>query len=251
MASSVPGVEVSKNHISLHYMYHYYCYNNNSTVSTSTPVMTPSRFDLPLLPKYHHIPYETITAPKNRKRIRHRSNKSRRAQHQNPTTTSTINTTTTRTTSSSSSSYPAYYGSYYHNRGISPPSSEFSSSPPPNYYPEYAYATLPKPILLAPSSTTTATTTIPKNYHHHYHHEHHHEHPHPRDLHLLNHVFRGDSYSSYSATVGGVESAITRDKRMFGGEDGDSESALELRGPMLDVVLGLFDGIDYDDALLC
>ena len=45
------------------------------------------------------------------------------------------------------------------------------------------------------------------------------------------------------------ESATTRDKRMFGGEDDDTESAMELRGPMLDVVLGLFNGIDYDDAL--
>lgn len=45
------------------------------------------------------------------------------------------------------------------------------------------------------------------------------------------------------------ESATTRDKRVFGGEDDDTESAMELRGPMLDVVLGLFNGIDYDDAL--
>lgn len=36
---------------------------------------------------------------------------------------------------------------------------------------------------------------------------------------------------------------------MFGGVDDDTESALELRGPMLDVVLGLFNGVDYDDAL--
>ncbi|PIA99262.1 hypothetical protein CB0940_02546 [Cercospora beticola] len=45
------------------------------------------------------------------------------------------------------------------------------------------------------------------------------------------------------------ESFHSRDKRMFGGEDDDSASAMELRGPMLDVVLRLFDGVDYDDDL--
>ncbi|EME85561.1 uncharacterized protein MYCFIDRAFT_171467 [Pseudocercospora fijiensis CIRAD86] len=45
------------------------------------------------------------------------------------------------------------------------------------------------------------------------------------------------------------ESATSRDRRMFGGEDDDTKSAMDLRGPMLDVVLGLFNGIDYDDAL--
>lgn len=48
------------------------------------------------------------------------------------------------------------------------------------------------------------------------------------------------------------EDAATRDIRIFGGsaEDGDDESEQEvdLRGRMLDVVLGLFDGIDYDDV---
>lgn len=47
------------------------------------------------------------------------------------------------------------------------------------------------------------------------------------------------------------ESATTLDKRMFGGEDDDTASAMELRGPMLQVVLGLFNGIDYDDAAIC
>ncbi|KAF2216489.1 hypothetical protein CERZMDRAFT_81585 [Cercospora zeae-maydis SCOH1-5] len=46
-----------------------------------------------------------------------------------------------------------------------------------------------------------------------------------------------------------TESFHSRDKRMFGGEDDDSVSAMELRGPMLDVVLRLFDGVDYDDEV--
>ncbi|KXT18561.1 hypothetical protein AC579_2294 [Pseudocercospora musae] len=46
------------------------------------------------------------------------------------------------------------------------------------------------------------------------------------------------------------ESATSRDRRMFGGDDDDTKSAMDLRGPMLDVVLGLFNGIDYDDALV-
>ncbi len=45
-----------------------------------------------------------------------------------------------------------------------------------------------------------------------------------------------------------AEDAVSRERRIFGGVDGDSE-ATDLRGRMLDVVLGLFDGIDYDDAL--
>jgi len=43
------------------------------------------------------------------------------------------------------------------------------------------------------------------------------------------------------------ESAAARDRRIFGGLDGEDESA-DLRGAMMDVVLGLFNGIDYDDA---
>lgn len=46
------------------------------------------------------------------------------------------------------------------------------------------------------------------------------------------------------------ESANSRDRRIFGGVDEDTESAKNLCGPMLDVVLGLFNGIDYDDAAL-
>ena len=45
------------------------------------------------------------------------------------------------------------------------------------------------------------------------------------------------------------ESAEAWDRSWFGGVDEDSESARDLRGPMLDVVLSLFNGVDYDDAL--
>lgn len=44
------------------------------------------------------------------------------------------------------------------------------------------------------------------------------------------------------------EDAKSRDIRIFGGLENELEST-DLRGPMLDVVLGLFNGIDYDDAL--
>lgn len=66
--------------------------------------------------------------------------------------------------------------------------------------------------------------------------------------------FRWHSQTSFSAPplpatmmMTRHESATARDRRLFGGEDDDTASALDLRGPMLDVVLGLFDGIDYDD----
>lgn len=45
------------------------------------------------------------------------------------------------------------------------------------------------------------------------------------------------------------ESPESRDRRIFGGDEDETQSAMELRGPMLDVVLGLFNGIDYDDSL--
>lgn len=45
------------------------------------------------------------------------------------------------------------------------------------------------------------------------------------------------------------ESVEARDRRIFGGDEDETQSAMELRGPMLDVVLGLFNGIDYDDSL--
>lgn len=32
---------------------------------------------------------------------------------------------------------------------------------------------------------------------------------------------------------------------------GNPSSSTDLRGRMLDVVLGLFNGVDYDDELLC
>lgn len=46
------------------------------------------------------------------------------------------------------------------------------------------------------------------------------------------------------------ESAAARERRIFGGENGETESEEEadLKGPMLDVVLGLFDGLDYDET---
>lgn len=44
------------------------------------------------------------------------------------------------------------------------------------------------------------------------------------------------------------ETASERDLRIFGGQKGETEPP-ELRGLMLNVVVGLFDGIDYDDAL--
>ena len=50
------------------------------------------------------------------------------------------------------------------------------------------------------------------------------------------------------------ESDAAREQRIFGGpaeqgKEGD-EGGVDLRGPMLDVVLGLFSGMDYDDAAL-
>lgn len=56
--------------------------------------------------------------------------------------------------------------------------------------------------------------------------------------------------SSTSSTLGGSrqEDAKSRDIRIFGGLENEHDSA-DLRGPMLDVVLGLLNGIDYDDAL--
>ena len=47
------------------------------------------------------------------------------------------------------------------------------------------------------------------------------------------------------------ESDVARERRMFGGLEGDlGDVELDLRGPMLDVVLGLFSNVDYDDAAL-
>lgn len=43
------------------------------------------------------------------------------------------------------------------------------------------------------------------------------------------------------------EDATSRDLRVFGGVPEDQHELADLRGPMLDVVLGLFNGIDYDD----
>lgn len=54
------------------------------------------------------------------------------------------------------------------------------------------------------------------------------------------------SVSSLSHTPASQEDSCERDRRIFGGEEGESEVS-DLRGPMLDVVLGLFNGVDYDD----
>lgn len=45
-----------------------------------------------------------------------------------------------------------------------------------------------------------------------------------------------------------AEDAATRNVRVFGGSESEAGSS-ELCGPMLDVVLGLFGSIDYDEAM--
>ena len=56
------------------------------------------------------------------------------------------------------------------------------------------------------------------------------------------------SRSSFSSsTCSREENAIARDLRIFGGLENEPDST-DLRGPMLDVVLGLFNGLDYEDA---
>lgn len=59
--------------------------------------------------------------------------------------------------------------------------------------------------------------------------------------------------SYHSSCVHGKtkEDARTRDLRIFGGLPAEDEAGMEvdLRGRMLDVVLGLFDAVDYDDGL--
>ena len=52
----------------------------------------------------------------------------------------------------------------------------------------------------------------------------------------------------YSRSARKQEDAVSRDLRIFGGLEGEPELSSDLRGPMLDVVLGLFNGMDYDDA---
>lgn len=41
----------------------------------------------------------------------------------------------------------------------------------------------------------------------------------------------------------------SRDIRIFGGLEDEEFESEDLRGPMLDVVLGLWNSTDYDDAL--
>lgn len=47
-----------------------------------------------------------------------------------------------------------------------------------------------------------------------------------------------------------AEDACARERRIFGSCEGGSGGD-ELKKGMLDVVLGLFDGLDYDDEGLC
>lgn len=55
------------------------------------------------------------------------------------------------------------------------------------------------------------------------------------------------------------EGVFEREMRIFGGDgrdghgdgDGDGEGTEDLRAPMLEVVFGLFDGLDYDDDAWC
>lgn len=67
--------------------------------------------------------------------------------------------------------------------------------------------------------------------------------------HFLNYPGPSSHTSTQSRSLAVEESAESRDRRIFGGDDDETQSAMELRGPMLDVVLGLFNGIDYDDSL--
>lgn len=46
-----------------------------------------------------------------------------------------------------------------------------------------------------------------------------------------------------------AEDAQYREMRIFGGLPEDEHDSSDLRGPMLDVVLSLFDGIDYEDEI--
>ena len=46
----------------------------------------------------------------------------------------------------------------------------------------------------------------------------------------------------------GGETMAARERRIFGGEEGEVEDGTDLKGQMLDVVLGLFNGMDYDDV---
>ncbi|KAM0713721.1 hypothetical protein Q7P37_010683 [Cladosporium fusiforme] len=54
--------------------------------------------------------------------------------------------------------------------------------------------------------------------------------------------------STISGRTLAPETPRTRSRRVFGGIDSpDGEEFTELCGPMLDVVLGLFGSVDYDD----
>lgn len=63
---------------------------------------------------------------------------------------------------------------------------------------------------------------------------------------------RQQSAATCPCSSGRREGLWERDRRIFGGGEGGSEEEEDgLKAPMLDVVLGLFDGLDYDDDDAC
>lgn len=55
------------------------------------------------------------------------------------------------------------------------------------------------------------------------------------------------SLTSWSDSSCDDEDPECRDMRIFGGLPEEQEESSDLRGPMIDVVLGLFNAIDYED----
>lgn len=104
------------------------------------------------------------------------------------------------------------------------------------------YVTLPpQPIQPNPFSTAPTALSIRYSYA-------------PNSTFSKSSLSRTPSLTSCSSKASSIssrlsqEDAQSRDIRIFGGLENEVE-ATDLRGPMLDVVLGLFNGIDYDDAL--
>ncbi|KAK5134467.1 hypothetical protein LTR08_006384 [Meristemomyces frigidus] len=64
------------------------------------------------------------------------------------------------------------------------------------------------------------------------------------------HFYGIDGNRQSSQPTDSLESAAAREQRVFGGGDGDVDDREDLRGAMLDVVLGLFGGLDYHDRLI-
>lgn len=100
----------------------------------------------------------------------------------------------------------------------------------------------PSPIQPIPFNTTPSAMSI-------------------RYIHLSNTQFlkpglsRTPSLGSYSSRSSSTlsktsqEDAHSRDIRIFGGLEDEEFESEDLRGPMLDVVLGLWNSTDYDDSL--